>query len=98
MSSEDYLDDMEDSEQAAGITELLDIGYQQLDRYVEWSESTLRLDTRTSQQDVFNAENLIDYLANNHRKSVLDMNEFELRWFVFSHYIRKAMADVETEE
>src|SRR5580700_9883469 len=80
-----------------GITELLDIGYDQLDRFVEWSESTLRLDARTSQQDVFNAEALMDYLANHHRKLIADVNEYELRWFVFSHYIRKAMADTETE-
>jgi hypothetical protein len=97
MSDEFYLDDVFEERDEAGITDLLDIGYDQLDRYVEWSETALKLDTRIAQQDVFNAEALMDYLANHHRKAIADMNEYELRWFVFSHYIRKAMADAETE-
>lgn len=98
MSDDLYYEDPFAELDETGITELLDLGYQQLDRYVEWSESALRLDSRIAQQDVFNAEALMDYLANQHRKAIADMNEYELRWFVFSHYIRKAMADAETEE
>jgi hypothetical protein len=98
MSDELFSEDAFAEPDETGITELLDIGYDQLDRYVEWSETALKLDSRTSQQDVFNAEALMDYLANHHRKAIEDMNEYELRWFVFSHYIRKAMADAETEE
>lgn len=98
MSDEFYSDETFAEGDENGITELLDLGYQQLDGYLQWSESTLNLDTRTSQQDCFNAESLMDYLANRHKKALCDMNEYELRWFVFSHYIRKAMADVETED
>jgi hypothetical protein len=85
-------------EEAADIGALLEIGYDQLDGFVAWLEETVRVDTRTAQQDCFNAECLIDYLANQYHKTALEINEFELRWFLFSHYIRKAMADGETEE
>ena len=80
------------------IQEILEIGYEQLDQFMQWSEETLGLDARTTQQDCFNAEFLMDYLANVHRKTAADINEFELRWFLFSHYIRQSMADTETEE
>src|SRR5262245_36276391 len=77
---------------------LLDEAYDQLDRFVDWVERYLELDTRIAQQDCFNAEFLIDYLVNQFEKAVAEINEFELRWFLFSHYLRKAMADAETEE
>lgn len=76
---------------------LLDLGYEQLDGYMQWAEDSLGLPTRTVQQDCFNAEMLIDYLANSQHKAVAQINEFELRWFVYSHYIRKAQADEEIE-
>lgn len=82
----------------ADIQEILDEGYERLDQFMQWGEETLGLDARTVQQDCFNAESLTDYLANSHRKRTEDINEFELRWFLFSHYIRRAMADIETEE
>jgi hypothetical protein len=81
-----------------GIQELLDHGYEQLDGFVEWLESKLGIDTRTAQQDCFNAESLLDFLANHQRKAAADINEYDLRWFVFSHYIRKSIADRETQE
>jgi hypothetical protein len=87
----------EDAEES-DVQAILDESYDQLDRFVLWLEGYLELDTRTSQQDCFNAEFLLDYLASTFRKSATDINEFELRWFLFSHYIRKAMADAETEE
>ena len=81
-----------------GIQEMLDLGYEQLDGFVEWVERKLGIDTRTAQQDCFNAESLLDFLANHQRKSAADINEYDLRWFVFSHYIRKSIADRETQE
>ncbi|HZT41775.1 MAG TPA: hypothetical protein VFA07_06280 [Chthonomonadaceae bacterium] len=93
METTDHQSDEEDRD----IQELLDIGYEQLDGFVSWLEATLGMDTRTAQQDCFNAESLLDYLANYARKTAIDVNEFELRWFLFNHYIRKAMADAETE-
>ncbi len=90
--------DVSEAEDDQDIQSLLDLGYVQLDRFVAWLEEEVGLDTRTAQQDCFNAEALIDYLANQQRKAATDINEFELRWFFFSHYIRKAMADAETEE
>ena len=85
-------------EEEPGIQELLDHGYTQLDGFVEWLESKLGIDTRTAQQDCFNAESLLDFLANHQRKAAADINEYDLRWFVFSHYIRKSIADRETQE
>ncbi len=88
-----------DEEDAEGpdIQGLLDTGYTQLDGFVEWLERMLEMDTRTAQQDCFNAESFVDFLANNQRKSALDASEYDLRWFVFSHYIRKSIADRETQ-
>jgi hypothetical protein len=88
----------DDEGEDAEIQDLLDVGYEQLDGFVSWLEERLGVDSRTAQQDCFNAESLIDYLANHQHKTAADVNEFELRWFVFSHYIRKAMADPVTEE
>ncbi|MCW3055207.1 MAG: hypothetical protein JWN14_4377, partial [Chthonomonadales bacterium] len=90
----------EDDELDGGseIGELLDEAYDLLDGFVAWLEGEAGLDTRTAQQDCFNAESLLDYLANHSQKSIREMNEFELRWFVFSHYIRQSIADTETEE
>ena len=88
----------ENLEELASIQEILDSGYEQLDGFVKWLEERLEVDTRTTQQDCFNAESLVDFLANTHQKPATGANEFELRWFVFSHYIRRAMADSATEE
>lgn len=76
---------------------LLELGYDQLDGFRIWVDERLEFGSRIAEQDCFNAEFLVDYLANHQHKSVADINEFELRWFLFSHYIRKAMADDETE-
>ena len=80
------------------IGELLNEAYELLDGFVAWLEEEAGLDTRTAQQDCFNAESLLDFLANHYQKSIRNMNEFELRWFVFSHYIRQSIADTETQE
>jgi hypothetical protein len=90
----DYWNEESDTD----IGALLDIGYDQLDGFVIWLEEQAGISTRIAQQDCFNAECLLDYLANQHRKTVEEINEFELRWFLFSHYIRKAQAEAETEE
>jgi hypothetical protein len=90
--------DADDRDDEPAIQDLLDLGYQQLDGFVEWLESRVGVDSRTAQQDCFNAESLVDYLANHERKAVFDTNEYDLRWFVFSHYIRKSIADRETKE
>lgn len=88
----------DEEEGGSEIGELLDEAYDLLDGFVAWLEGEAGLDTRTAQQDCFNAESLLDYLANHYRKSIREMNEFELRWFVFSHYIRQSIAETETEE
>lgn len=87
-----------DTAEGPDIQELLDLGYAQLDGFVNWLERQLEMDTRTAQQDCFNAESFVDYLANHQRKSAVYANEFDLRWFVFSHSIRKSIADRETQE
>ena len=96
----EYNDRQQDEEPDGGseIGALLEEAYDLLDGFVEWLEASAGLDTRTAQQDCFNAESLLDFLANHYRKSIRTMNEFELRWFVFSHYIRQSIADAETEE
>jgi hypothetical protein len=88
----------DEGEEGADIQALLDLGYEQLDGFVQWEEEALALGTRIPQQDAYNAEQLIDYLANHQHKGVSEIDEFDLRWFLFSHYIRKAQADPETEE
>ena len=88
--------DLEEDNQ--DIQELLDLGYEQLDAFTNWVDTSLELGPRIAEQDCFNAEFLIDYLANHQRKSAANINEFELRWFLFSHYIRKASAEEEIEE
>jgi len=80
------------------ILDLLELGYEQLDAFVAWDEEAMQVGARIAQQDCFNAELLIDYLANHHQKGISGINEFDLRWFILSHYIRKAQADPETEE
>jgi hypothetical protein len=85
----------EDSTQP-DIQLLLDTGYEQLDEFSGWLETQLGLDIRTIHRDTFNVEALVDFLANRYVKSPAEANEFELRWFCFSHYIRMSMADVET--
>jgi len=91
-----YAEDSEHDD--TDIQVLLDIGYEQLDGFVAWLETSVGADSRTAQQDCFNAEVFIDYLANQHHREATEINEFELRWFVFSHYIRKANADYAIEE
>lgn len=87
-----------EEDDSAGIQAMLDLGYEQLDGFLVWLEEKAGIGTRVAQQDCFNAECLIDYLANHQRKTIASCGEFDLRWFLFSHYIRKAMADSETEE
>ena len=89
--------DASDAEAEENIQEILELGYDQLDGFRAWVDERLEMGARIAEQDCFIAEFLIDYLANHQRKSVASINEFELRWFMFSHYIRKAMADEETE-
>ena len=89
-------DEREDAEKE-DIQALLELGYEQLDGFRTWVDERLEMGARIAEQDCFNAEFLIDYLANHQRKGISDINEFEMRWFMFSHYIRKAMADEETE-
>ncbi len=90
--------DWAEEENKIEIQDWLDEGYELLDRFVAWLETVLDIDTRTVQQDSFNAENLIDYLANHHHKGLDGANEFEIRWFLFSHYIRKSHGYPETQE
>lgn len=93
-----HQDDEDGDDGAPGISEILDEAYDFLDGFVAWLEARAGIDTRTAQQDCFNAESLLDYLANHYRKTVREMNEFELRSFVFNYYIRNSIADAETEE
>jgi len=90
--------ELESEESGRGITDILDEGYGYLDGFVAWCTNELKLDQTTIRQDYLNAECFIDYIANNHRKAVQHVNEFELRWFVFSHYIRIELTDATTEE
>jgi hypothetical protein len=75
---------------------LLDAGYEQIDLFTEWLEDRLGLDLRTIHRDTFNVEALMDFLANRYVKTPAEANEFELRSFVFSYYIRNSLADAET--
>jgi hypothetical protein len=94
----DGFEEASDEVDDTGIQELLDEGYELLDEFLVFLEESLALDVRTAQQDCFNAEAFLDFLANSEAKRPTEANEFDLRWFVFSHYIRTAMADAETEK
>lgn len=102
MSDEEYwkepMPDSPDESEDPDIEALLTIGYEQLDQFAGWLEEDRGLPLRVVQRDTFNAEALLDYLANYAHKPAAAADEYDLRWFVFSHYIRKAGADRETEE
>ncbi|MCX6381262.1 MAG: hypothetical protein NT023_17610 [Armatimonadetes bacterium] len=84
-------------EMPEGIQDLLDEGYDLLDGFVLWLEEILQLDTRTAQQDCFNAEMLVDYVVEQGQKPITALDEFDLRWFFFQHYIRRTRGEPETE-
>ncbi|HEV2471095.1 MAG TPA: hypothetical protein VGS41_00405 [Chthonomonadales bacterium] len=88
----------EDEQPELSIDDILDAAYDELDGFSSWLEAECQADARAAEQDCFNAETLIDYLANYHRTRADQINEFQLRWFLFSHYIRKASADPATME
>jgi hypothetical protein len=85
-----------DESETSEIEELLEVGYEQLDDFMGWLEMYRGLSAKLAQQDSFNAEAWIDYLANYERKTATEANEYDLRWFLFSHYLRKTLADQET--
>ncbi len=89
-----YEDVMEETD----IQEILDAGYDLLGEFQIWIEKSLKIDSDTSQQDLYNVESLMEYLAYRGRRSLQKVDEFHLRWFVFSHYIRHSNAGKETEE
>lgn len=91
--------DFEDQEfpEEEEIESLLEKGMEQLDGFMLWLEKR-RSDIRELNQDCFNAESLLDFLANYHHKTVFTMNEYEFHWFIYSHYIRKSISERETQE
>jgi hypothetical protein len=95
----DELDDYDaDAPDEEGISGLLESAFALSIAFQEWSRSVCKLDEKLIRQDATNAESMLDYLANYHRKPFVKANEFEVRWFIFSHYIRKNSEDPETEE
>ena len=79
-----YDDELEETD----IQEILDSGYDLLAEFSVWLEKSLRIDHDTAEQDIYNIESFMEYLAYRGRRSLLKPDEFHLRWFVFSHYIR----------
>ncbi|MBC7526495.1 MAG: hypothetical protein H7308_03000 [Chthonomonadaceae bacterium] len=95
---DENLDEGEWVEEESNLTqEILDKGYELLDGFTEWLDFALKVETRAAQQDCFNAESYVDYLANFAQLSVFEATEYDLRWFVFSYYIRKSLGDEPTE-
>ncbi len=95
---EDELGEGEWAEEESNLTsEILERGYELLDGFSGWLEGSLRVEVRDAEQDCFNAESYVDYLANVPQVTVFEATEYDLRWFFFSHYIRKAMGDEPTE-
>jgi hypothetical protein len=95
---EDEWREPELNEENPDIASLLDEGYETLDEFGRWLEEQLELPERTVQRDMFNAEAYVDYLANTAHKAPAAANEYDLRWFIHSHYIRKSLAERETAE
>ena len=88
----------EEEELETDIQSILDDGYDLLNEFQIWLEKSLNIDSDTSQQECYNAESLLEYLAYRARRHAPQIDEFHLRWFVFSHFIRNSIAGKETEE
>ncbi len=80
------------------ISSLIDEGYNLLDDFIRWLEEELGATARLVQQDSFNGELLMEFLAHSHSKGFGEINEYELRWFIYSHAIRKSIADDNTQQ
>ena len=95
----DELDDYDaDAPDDGGISALLDTAFTQALAFQLWCRNVCKLEEAIIQQDNTNVESLLDYLANYHRKTFAMANEYDVRWFIFSHYIRKSNEEPETEE
>ncbi len=97
MTSEDRIP-FEEDESSSRITAILDSGFELLQAHSNYLLNDIHLLKHVITQDYDNIDFLIDYLANHHSKSVLEINEYELRWFIFSYYIRKSTLGSDTEE
>ena len=101
MDYDDEDEELEEGEwsepESSRTQEILDNGYELLDGFTEWLDLSLKVETREAQQDCFNAESYVDYLANFAQLTVFEATEYDLRWFAFSYYPRKAMGDDPTE-
>ena len=89
-----------DGEYADGrdISSLLEQAYDLLDGFQQWCRKVCKLDERIIAQDCSNVDAFLDYLANYHQKRYSETNEFEVRWFLFSHIVRKSPEDPEAAE
>ena len=75
--AEGGLNDERENAGEEDIQALLELGYEQLDGFRIWVDERLEMGARIAEQDCFNAEFLIDYLANHQRKGISDINEFD---------------------
>ena len=80
------------------ISILIEEGYNVLDEFIRWLEENIGATARLVQQDSFNGELLMEYLAHTHSKGFSEINEYELRWFLYSYSIRKSIADDNTQQ
>ncbi|MCS6775120.1 MAG: hypothetical protein RMJ43_15855 [Chloroherpetonaceae bacterium] len=65
-------------------------------RFERWIRCLPGVDAHAAQRMCYNTEFFLDYLVNQFEKPVQQINEFELRWFLFSDYIRNARVDEDT--
>ncbi len=100
MSDQDWTDKEDNwvDDSTSQISTLIEEGYNILDDFIRWLEEDLSSTARLVQQDSFNGELLMEYLAHTHSKGFTDINEYELRWFLYSYAIRKSIADDNTKQ
>lgn len=70
---------------------------QEIDRFEGWLQEKCGMRVREAQAHAFNASCLADYLISYEDKALEGIDEAALKWFLYSHYLRKVVAPDEVE-
>ncbi len=87
------MDDEILEQETADTQELLDSGYDELDKYGNWLGTHTGTDNRTLERYSYVLEALIDYLANYPKTDFRSMTEYDLSWFCYFYFIRLGTPD-----
>lgn len=86
----------EEEIEEADLSALYDSALEMQGRFERWVRCRSGIDALAVQRICYNTEFFLDYLVNQFEKPTQEINEFELRWFLFSYYIRNARVDEAT--